>query len=298
MSKTIVPVVGAAGNVGRGIVKAFERKGLAVAPIDPQINTTLEALDESEFNRIFFSTAFAIYVADCGNRDEYAADPELYKKNNKRFAQFCNRVSKINSSLVIWYIGGSWTKRKPNAKWEVGDNSPNKDLKDCNPYEKAKISAEKNAQKLSRKAKIRFVDWPSVVPNLAPNFSITKMVAQAIKEGEISYSPGEFGRPLADSSEAGEALAVLIDNDDPDKQYKKYLIPGYFVPFSLFATTVKEVVEAKTKKHIGLTKIENSPDFLKSKCKSDYLESKGFCVNKKHTLSALYKNTEEVLVNI
>lgn len=293
-SKIAIPVVGAAGNVGKGIVSALENAGHDVLPIDPQINSKLEDLSDREFVATFSQSGLCVYVADCGNRDEYERDPKLGEENTKRFSEFCERLESVNPAIVVWYVGGSWTKRKPNAKWEVNDNSPNKSLKDCNPYEKAKISAEINAQKLSRKTRIRYVDWPSIVPNLAPNFSITKMIVQAIKEGEISYSPGEFGRPLVDSSEAGEALAVLINNDDSDKQFKKYLIPGYFVPFSLFATTVKKVVEAKTNKHIRLTEIENSPDFLKSKCRSDYLESKGFCVSRKRTIDALSTNAEDV----
>ncbi|RJR28126.1 NAD(P)-dependent oxidoreductase [Candidatus Microgenomates bacterium] len=289
-----IPVVGAAGNVGRGVVEAFKKEGWEVLPIDPVINKTFDKLSDKEFRKIFISARIAIYTADCGNRDEYTRNMGLERENNERFCLFCKKVLDVNPNLTIWYIGGSWTKRKPNAKWEVNDNSANKDLKDCNLYEKAKISAEKNAQKLSRKTRIRFVDWPSIVPNLAPNFSITKMVIQAVEEGEISYSPGELGRPLADSVEAGEGMVALIKNDDQDKRFKKYLIPGSFISFTDFAQTVKGVVEAKTKKHIKLTEIENSPDFLKSKCKSDYLESNGFCVSRKRTLSALCKNAEAV----
>lgn len=290
MTKKVVPVIGAAGNVGRGIVEAFKNKGWEVLPIDPQINKRFQDLTDQEFRELLTPASFVVYAADCGNRDEYARRPELELENNKRFADFCQRVLEVNRNLIIWYVGGSWTKRKPDSSWIVNDESPNKDLKDCNPYEKAKISAQKNAEKLSRKIKIRFLDWASIVPNLAPNFSINRMVAQALEQGKISYSPGPYGRPLIEATQAGEALILLIENDDSKKRFAWYLIPGVFISFADFARIAKEVVEQNTGKKIVLEEIKETPDFLKSQSHSEWLNNLGFRPDKKRTLAALRAN--------
>lgn len=290
MSKKIVVVIGAAGNVGRGIVEAFGNKKWEIFPVDPQINNSFQELSDWEFQKLLVPASFVIYAADCGNRDEYARNPKLEVENNKRFADFCQRASGVKQDLIIWYVGGSWTKRKPDNNWIVNDNSSNKSLDDCNPYEKAKISAQKNAEELSRKIKIRFLDWASIVPNLAPNFSINKMVVQVLEQGKISYSPGQYGRPLIEANQAGEALILLIENDDCEKRFAWYLIPGSFIPFAAFAQVAKKVVEQKTDKKIVLEKIKETPDFLKSQCSSERLSRLGFSPDKKRTLVALRKN--------
>ncbi len=297
MKEKLVPVIGAAGNVGRGITEAFRNEGWEVSPIDPEINNTLEELTNEQFERLFSPVPFIVYVADCGNREEYVNNPNLGKENNERFTTFCRRVSRNNPDLIIWYVGGSWTKRKPDANWIVNNNSPNKNPKDCNSYERAKISAEENARKMSEMIKIRFLDWPSIVPNLAPNFSITRMIVQALEGGKISYSPGQFGRPLVEAVQAGEALIVLIKNDDNQK-FARYLIPGFFIPFSVFAQAVKKIVEQEMGKEVVLEKVKGTPDFLKSQCRSDYLKKLGFNVDGKRTHTAIATNAKKAFKKI
>lgn len=298
MRERLVPVIGAAGNVGKGITEAFRGEGWKISSIDPQINKAIEDLDDGEFENLFASASIAIYAADCGNREKYTENPSLERENNERFADFCQRVVKINPGLTVWYIGGSWTKRKPDKNWVVNDGSPNKDLKECNSYEKAKISAERNAQKLSSLIKIRFLDWASTVPNLAPNFSISRMIAQALEENKIRYSFGHYGRPLIESVQAGEALIVLIKNDDSGQRFTRYLIPATFVTFSSFARAVKDVVEKETGKEVALEEIKETPDFLKSQCLSDHLTGLGFVVDERRTDGALKRNAEEAFKRI
>ncbi|OGM27701.1 hypothetical protein A3D00_00395 [Candidatus Woesebacteria bacterium RIFCSPHIGHO2_02_FULL_38_9] len=288
MSKKVV-VIGGAGNVGQGITKAFKKHNWIVKVIDPQINTTFEELDDLELKK-FFSIKHIIYVAEIGNRDLYADHPNLAKQNNIRFKNFCKKISQINPKAIIWYIGGSWTKRKSNKNWLITDKSPNKDLKDCNPYEKAKISAENNAKRLSKFVKIRFLDWASIVPNFSENFTIPKMVKQALSQGKIIYSPGPYGRPLLETTQAGEALILLIEHDSYKKQFNKFLLPGLFVSFTEFAQSVKNVIEEKTNKIIRLEKQSVTPNFLKSKTSSSHLEKLGFKPSKKTVLNALEKN--------
>lgn len=295
MKERLVPIIGAEGNVGKGIVSAFKNAGWEILPIDPQINQAIEDLSDEEFEQSFSPASITVYTADCGNREVYAENPNLGKENNQRFADFCQRAARVNPDLKIWYIGGSWTKRKPDRSWIINDNSPNKSLEECNPYEKAKISAEENAQKVSSLIRIRYLDWASIVPNFAPNFSIPRMVKQALETGKINYSPGPYGRPLLESVQAGESLLVLIENDSQEQQFTKYLIPGVFILFTNFAQAAKAAVERKTKKTIVLEEIKNTPEFLRTQCKSDYLESLGFTSNKERVLSALKKNAVLVL---
>ncbi len=287
-------VIGGAGNVGRGVVNAFNRNEWEVEVVDPVENKTFEDLDSGDLRRIFSSVKTVVYCADSGNREDYVDSPDLSEGNNKRFAEFCNKVSKINPDATVWYVGGSWTKRKPDGRWKVNDGSPNKPLSECNDYEKAKISAEDNAQELSSKVRIRFLDWASIVPNMADNFSIPQMVIQAIENGRIKYSPGQYGRPLLESTQAGEVLAVLVENDD-NIRFKKYLIPGAFIPFSVFAETVKRVVEKEAAREIDLEEIPETPDFLKTKTNSGYLSRLGFRPDKGRVLAALEKNAREYL---
>jgi len=289
MDKNVL-IIGGAGNVGQGIVKAFNKSSWKVKVIDPQINSTFEELTKSEFKKIFTCVRHIVYCAEIGNRDLYAENPNLGKENNLRFKNFCKKISSINTKTTVWYIGGSWTKRKPNKNWLVTDKSPNKFLKNCIPYEKAKISAEKNAKDLSRLLNIRFLDWASVVPNLSENFSIPKMVIQALKEGKITYSAGPFGRPLLTSTQAGESLVCLIEHDNPKKRFQRFLIPGVFIPFSEFERAVKKVVEKETDTKVSIEKQLSTPGFLKTKTHSKYLEKLGFRPKKAVILKALEQN--------
>ena len=289
MLKKIV-VIGGAGNVGIGITKAFKKHDWKVKIIDPRINSTFEKLYNPVLKKILTNVNNVIYCAEIGNRDLYAENPNLENENNLRFKNFCKKLYNLNPNITIWYVGGSWTKRKPNKNWLVTDKSPNKDLKECNPYEKAKISAEANAKKLSILLNIRFLDWASIVPNLSENFSIPKMATQALKERKITYSSGNFGRPLLESLQAGKSLLYLIKNDKSQKKFKKFLIPGVFIPFNELAKAVKEVIEKETKTKIKLEKQVSTPNFLKSKTRSNNLKKLGFKANKADILSALHQN--------
>ena len=293
-----VPVIGGAGNVGRGIVLALKKAGFDPLVIDPQINSSFESLSFSKMKKIFSKTNNVIYTAERGSREEYEKDSRLALKNNQRFNNFCRQVAKLNEEIVVWYIGGSWTKRKPDKSWLVTDFSPNKPMSQANAYEKAKIMAEKNARKLSQEIKIRFLDWISIVPNLSENFTIFRMTRQALIEGIIKYSPGNYGRPLLSSVQAGEALILLMESDDRKINFKKYLIPGIFIRFEEFAKAVKTEVEKETKRKIVLETIPKTPDFLKSQTLSYHLQSLGFQPQKKEIISALGENARDSLTKI
>lgn len=87
---------------------------------------------------------------------------------------------------------------------------------------------------------------------------------------------------------------VLIKNDDESQRFTRYLIPASFIPFSAFAQASKEVVERETNKKIILEEIKDTPDFLRSQCKSEHLEELGFVVDKRKVHSVLKTNAEEV----
>jgi nucleoside-diphosphate-sugar epimerase len=293
MNKKTILLIGSEGNVGLGIKKAFENAGFSIVSIDPKINKAFEQYSDDELREIVYGLKDIIYSADLGNRDKYDEDKELWRQNNERFANFIQRISKISSSVQIWYVGGSWTKRKPDSEWIVNDDSSNKNENEANSYEKAKIHAEENARELSRFVKIRFLDWASIVPNLSPNFTITKMIREALVDGKISYSSGFFGRPILDSVQAGEALVVLLGNDTKDK-FKVILIPGTLVKFETFAEVVRDVIIKETGKKVELVRMENTPDFLKSTTESVSLAKLGFIPDKVRAIDALRTNAIEV----
>jgi hypothetical protein len=124
------------------------------------------------------------------------------------------------------------------------------------------------------------------------------MVKQALEEKRIKYSPGPFGRPLLETVQAGEAMVVLIKNDDVTQWFARFLIPGTFIPFSEFAQAVKDVVEEKTRKKVILEKIGKTPDFLKSRSRSFYLERLGFIPNRQRTQAALRENAKKVFERV
>lgn len=290
-------VIGGAGNVGKGIVQAFDKKGWQTKIIDPKVNQSFEETTNNKLRNLLKRPPIIVYCADIGNRDEYEKQKGLEKRNSKRFSDFCLRVTSIKPNVVIWYVGGSWTKRKPSAKWVVNDNSPNKAIAKCNAYEKAKIEAEKNSQRLSEKIKIRFIDWISIIPNLSDNFSIPDMVRQAAGNGIIKYSPGPYGRPLLEATNSGEALVKLIKADDQEKAFNKYLISGEFVRFELFAEAAKKAAENRLKREVKLKKLSKTPEFLKSKVHSDYLKRLGFKPDGTRVVKALEQNANIYLEN-
>jgi nucleoside-diphosphate-sugar epimerase len=292
--KERITVIGGAGNVGRGVVEAFKNENWAVEVVDPQINRKFEDLTDTELGELFRGVEHVIYTAESGNREDYAKDPNLSSKNNKRFSGFCEKIIGVNPEVIIWYIGGSWTKRKPDRFWIVYDDSPNKPTNECNEYEKAKISAEENARRLSESIRIRFLDWASIVPNLADNFSIPRMVVQAVEEGRARYSPGDYGRPLLEVTQAGEALVLLVENDK-DLRFQKILIPGVFMSFLKFAKAVREIIREESGKEIKLTKIDKTPGYLRTKTYSEKLNSLGFWPNVERVQKALAVNAEQYL---
>jgi nucleoside-diphosphate-sugar epimerase len=297
MQENII-VIGGAGNVGKGICEAIERSHIySPFAIDPQINKTFEEFSTDDLGSILRSTKAIIYTADNGNRDDYEKDPELQKRNADRFQKFCKRLSDLTKKVPVWYVGGSWTKRKPDINWVVTDDSPNKDFAEMNAYEKAKAEVEKYASVCSKDLgiNIQFVDYISIVPNLSPNFSICKMVKEAVEQGIIHYSAGDYGRPLLDAISAGNYLLKLIELNNIDT--KAFLIPGIFISFKEFAETVQKVVKEKTGKDIKLVPQETTPDFLKTKIEFPLRAQLGFELSKEKVMAALVENAERVLAN-
>ncbi len=268
-NKRSLLIIGSAGNVGSGIVKACNKTSTKFVGIDPQTNRHIEDITNEELRQLLDNTKAVVYTADNGNRETYAHFPNIGAENSKRFEGFVKHLASINPEIPVWYIGGSWTKRMPDKDWLVHDDSPNKPYNKAIPYEQAKIEAEENAKQLSSVVPIRFVDYASIVPNLAPNFSIVKMVKDALEKKLIKYSPGDFGRPLLNSTEAGIALLRFIENDDLNLRFKKVLFPGAFIRFSEFAQTVKEVVAAKTGYSITFEQYKNTPEHLKTRVESN-----------------------------
>lgn len=185
----------------------------------------------------------------------------------------------------VAYIGGSWTRRAPAASPcdatvpLVTDLSPPKDDVDSNAYEKAKTRAHDVARQLSNELKIHvtFYDWASIVPNLAPNFTIAKMTAAALHDGKISYSEGDYGRPLLHAVDAGWALVKLTESrlrsQPSDKEYFDTIVmPGTFLCFQRFASIVAAVVEASGKRTtVELQRQDGAPSFLRTRCTSTRL---------------------------
>eukprot|EP00928_Gymnodinium_smaydae_P054332 TRINITY_DN38121_c0_g1_i1.p1 TRINITY_DN38121_c0_g1~~TRINITY_DN38121_c0_g1_i1.p1 ORF type:complete len:346 (-),score=34.35 TRINITY_DN38121_c0_g1_i1:156-1193(-) len=297
------------GNVGRGIADAFAKtKAWHVVAVDPVsdlgsleggshrlLTCTVDDLPDS----VLSDCHEIVYAAECGNRDEYAVCPELSAANVARFTRFAERCARCaNGPRHIAYVGGSWTRRDVVVQADgtplVCDENPEKDASTCNPYEKAKTTAHAHARDLSRKLaiSITFYDWCSVVPNYAPNFSVNKMIAQALECGQIRYSAGDFGRPLMSSSDAGRALVTLTmarltsrlkssSNTDSmleQPTFETILLPGVFVHFQRFAEIVSEEVESKCKcsRPELIAEDGSPPETLRARCNSTRLEAMGF----------------------
>ena len=81
---------------------------------------------------------------------------------------------------------------------------------------------------------------------MAPNFTIAKMVDEAIESGRVGFSAGEYGRPLLHSEDAGRALLLLCEHEAAGAPFTGrtvslfdvLLLPGSFTPFSRFAEVV------------------------------------------------------------
>ncbi|HEC64127.1 MAG TPA: NAD(P)-dependent oxidoreductase [bacterium] len=297
MNKEKVIIIGNDGNVGRGIVKALS-DNYSVTGIDVTSGKGIEDYSAEELKEMLHEGIDIVYAAEVGNRDEYETNLNLSEENNQRFREFCLKITGTGIAVRLHYIGGSWTKRGIEGLL-VSDASPNKDLHDANAYEKAKISAEENAETLAAELNldISFYDWASVVPNFAPNFSIYKMTQEALDEGQITYSPGDYGRPLLHAVDAGRALRLIAEaeGDIISGKFRKYLIPGVFTPFSKFAEIVREIVEDKTGKKIKLVEQKETPEFLKTKSESKHLKELGFKGSKEMVEEGLRETCEVAL---
>ena len=172
------------GAVGNGIAAAFKQAGWTVTTVDPSIphadiKLRLEEIDDTTFFKLC-SVSEIVYAAELGNRDQYANDSTLAPSNSRRFTSFIERVKLVNPTpgdVHVTYAGGSWTRRQA-VGLEVSDASRGKTAADgANPYEIAKSEAAKLAEVLSARHEINisFWDWISVVPNFAPNFTISKV---------------------------------------------------------------------------------------------------------------------------
>ena len=214
------------GNVGQGVALAFARAGWHVVTVDPSAalvpeelrsaphvshKMCVEDVPAASFLHMVGACREIIYAADCGNRDTYASDPKLADDNVLRFEAFARRVDAArrdysargadagpdNLGVRVRYIGGSWTRRAPAPSSDppiVGDASEPKDASACNPYEHAKNVACARARALAAELwlPITFCDWASIVPNLAPNFSIANMADEALDANQIGYTPGDY----------------------------------------------------------------------------------------------------------
>mmetsp|Transcript_1874 Transcript_1874/g.2878 ORF Transcript_1874/g.2878 Transcript_1874/m.2878 type:complete len:336 (+) Transcript_1874:59-1066(+) len=327
-SKTVI-VLGSAGQVGDGIKEAFAARNWNVIAIDPKENgissscnvisvrSTAEEVSDKEWMSWFVDCTCCeiIYSAEEGNRDMYSSNPDLGSKNNQRFATFVERLEHIfvqggtskKRRLYISYCGGSWTRKEIDSQsFCVGDKSKVKEGGGSNNYERAKSSAYENAKKLAKINQdwmtILFFDYISVVPNYSPNFTMGKMVQSAMKTGKITYSAGDYGRPLLHSQQAASVLlalaeqrasAKLLTHEDP---FDTFIIPGNFTSFGSFASVAKEIAAQNGKKDVKLICQKDTPDFLRSRCNSVRLvESLHFKTNGEHVLQGLKETAQRAI---
>jgi len=303
MVNKVVILVGACGEVGKGILESFyipRYDRWEVIAIDPNIskynNTKKIKLINERFEDLpdeqilpwlqNFSKVEICYTAEIGNRDLYSQEANLGKDNCERFRSFMTRLEKLvnkkRGKIHISYCGGSWTRRaslKDNDNVLLVSNcSPTKEKGGDNLYEQSKTIACKNAQDLSLEHKdwcdgITFYDYISVVPNYSPNFTIHKMVKEALEQNKITYSDGDYGRPLLHSNQAGDIIRSLAERETCNK-FEIILIPGCFTKFETFAEITKQVVENyKTRvRKIELQHQQNpTPNYLRSRCSSQKL---------------------------
>ena len=112
MTKHTLLLVGC-GNVGAGIAAASQlskRWSLVIidpcADLVPPGHTLLpHAIDEisDEVLAEHLTTCDEIiYAAECGNRDEYAARPEMARENCERFERFARRVASLGSRHIAY----------------------------------------------------------------------------------------------------------------------------------------------------------------------------------------------------
>ena len=295
------------GNVGAGIGRAFARAGWRVVVVDPSaslVPSELRApphaylqmcIEEVPDDTWAWAAACEeiVYAADCGNRDEYAADTTLGETQSRRFTAFAHRLANTNNrSFRLRSVGGSWTRLEATATAPplVDDLCMAKAAASSNPYERSKTEACERARALASSLSLRIThcDWASVVPNMAPNFSIAKMSEEALTHGRISYSGGDFGRPLCHADDAGRALLLLCQHQRLHDQqeghepsassFEVLLVPGVFTPFARFAEAVADEVASRPgyERPTLVDKADVPPEALRARCKSQRLEALGF----------------------
>ena len=298
-------VVGSAGAVGAGVDAAFAAApGWGAVSVDParQDGCRWQDVPEATFAGWVAKSSEIVYCAECGNRDAIARDNRV---NFAAFVARCLAAPAAAPRLHISYVGGSWTRRQPRdggADGEEGpvvvDGSACKPADSSNPYTLAKTAAAEAARQLVARhwprLRVSFWDWISVVPNHAPNFSVSRMVASALAEGAITYSPGDYGRPLLDAVQAGEALLLLAEDrlrgDASDRSdaaagdggrgagsqsgFEVLLMPGSFTRFESFARVCADCVDderrgrrARTEDERGGVRLlhqASTPQFLRA----------------------------------
>ena len=292
----------------------------------PMRKTTLGSRNSERFR------SFAHRVAGAVRADGGADDDSGRRQGGRR-----------RRRVHISYAGGSWTRREPSFPHGnngslsggesdgplphpvVGDASPAKSGGGSNPYEVAKTLAESVARSVvvdinappddlddgSVIVDITFLDYISVVPNYAPNFSMGRMVRSALETGIVRYSDGDYGRPLLHAIQAGEAVAAMsdrrrrkegknVEEEEVKKDgvgrgtFKTALIPGAFVPFSAFAEVAREVVTtaqrgiARGDVRLEPLRPDGTPEHLRSRCISNRLwEEVGFLPDRSAAVDGL-----------
>lgn len=286
-------IIGGAGNVGHGIAQAIKQNpGNELTIIDPKINSTFENVVYEQLEKILLNTDIIIFSTDVGKSELYEINQDIAVDNILHFNNCCNTISKINPNVPIWYVGGSWTKRKPNRFWIVDEDSPNKAMEESNAYERSKIQSENNASHISSmlSLKIRFVDYISIIPNLFPDFTLCRYSEQAILKSKIEYIDGDMGRPLLTSFIAGRMLLKIIEMDDPSKMFDVFLVPGVFIEFKTFAEIAKKVVDKRLKSDIILNPISSNQEYLRTTIKSKLFEYFDMDELKNEVLKSLDQN--------
>lgn len=300
---TSLLIIGSQGSVGKGILQAAKEEGIQVREFDRKLGDLVEKLTLEKLQDLTCGVSAIIYTAEKGNRELYDENPNLAQTNFKNFTHFTKLVSKLEQKIKIYYIGGSWTKRRIPKDFIVKDSSPNKTRKD-RPinYEMAKIAAENNARRLAKSLKldIAYFDWITIVPNYAENFTMNRFMKDLLTTNVVSYTPGKFGRPLLSAKDAGKALLLYIRKFPEYKigQFKRILITGIFTPFSEFAKitleTAKELSkDPEFKKKAKMVKrADVPPDFLKARVESKLFKALGFRPSRKEARKALRENAK------
>ena len=135
-----------------------------------------------------------------------------------------------------------------------------------------------------------------MVPNYSPYFTIAKMTKEAMFKRTITFSPGDYGRPLLHRNDSGNLLVSFCESKRKESSmgsFTKFLVPGCFTPFKTYADVVKATVkelelveefgedpqetggdggdeptQMSSKKPIELISQDKTPDALRARCES------------------------------